>query len=121
MGALRLVARREIDAYLPETFPTNHAALMLLASLAADQRLSTRGWVDAAREFRDLMCQRGLTPDEAARRQLDLRKTMPAEAFVPEGFSVTGFLTMVSRSMAWPKALRRKAARALDAIPIRRG
>jgi hypothetical protein len=114
MGALRLVARREIDAYLPETFPTNHAALMLLASLAADQRLSSQGRVNAACEFRELVRQRGMTLDEAARIQLELRNAMPAEAFVPEGFSVTGFLTMVSRSMAWPKALRRKAARALS-------
>jgi hypothetical protein len=57
--------------------------------------------------------QRGVTLKEAARIQLDLRDTMPAEAFVPEGFSVTGFLMMVSRGMAWPKTLRRKAARAL--------
>jgi hypothetical protein len=54
--------------------------------------------------------KRALSSDEAARIQLELRNKMPAEAFVPEGFSVTGFLTMVSRSMAWPKALRRKAS-----------
>jgi hypothetical protein len=121
MGALRLVARRDLDAYLPETPSTNDAALMLLASLAADQRISSRGRVNAACEFAELVRQGGVTLEEAARILLDLRNTMPAEAFVPEGFSVTGFLTMVSCSMAWPKALRRKAARALDAIPIRRG
>jgi hypothetical protein len=38
MGALKLVARREIDASLPETPSTTDPALTLLASLAADQR-----------------------------------------------------------------------------------
>ena len=113
MGALRLVARRELDAYLPETPSTNDAALMLLASLAADQQVSSGGRVNAACEFAETVRQCGLTLNEAARVQKNLRKTMPAEAFVPQGFSVTGFLTMVSRSMAWPKALRRKAAHAL--------
>jgi hypothetical protein len=112
MGALRLVARRDIDAFLPET-PSTDPALMLLASLAADQRVSIRGRVNAACEFTELVRKRGLTLDEADRIQLGLRTTMPAEAFVPECFSVTGFLTMVSRSIAWPKALRRKASRAL--------
>jgi hypothetical protein len=113
MGALRLVAGREIDAFLPETPSTTDPGLTLLASLAADQRVSNRGRVNAACQFRELVRQRGVTLKEAARIQLDLRNTMPAEAFVPEGFSVTGFLMMVSRSMAWPKTLRRKAARAL--------
>jgi hypothetical protein len=112
MGAIRLVARREIDAFLPET-PSTDPALMLLASLAADQRVSIRGRVNAACEFTELVRKRGLTLDEADRIQRDLRTTMPAEAFVPQGFSVTRFLTMVSRSIAWPKALRRKASRAL--------
>ena len=113
MGALRLVAQREIEAYPPDTPSTDDAALMLLASLAADQRVHGRGRVDAACQFTKLVRQRGLTLDEAAQIQLDMRKTMPAEALVPEGFSVTRFLTMVSCSTAWPKTLRRKATRAL--------
>ena len=113
MGALKLVARREIEAFLPETPSTTDPALTLLASLAADQRVSSRGRVNAACEFTELVRQRGLTLDEAARVQLNLRNTMPAEALVPEGFSVKGFLTMVSRSMAWPKTLRRKTSLAL--------
>jgi hypothetical protein len=120
MAALRLVARREPNVYLPETPPTNDAALMLLASLAGDQRVSNRGRVSAVCQFRELVRQRGVTLEEAARIHLDLRNKMPADAFVPEGFSVTGFLTMVSRSMAWPKALRRRASRALGVPPIRR-
>lgn len=113
-GALKLVARSEIDASLPETpSSSDPTTLTLLASLAADQRVSSRGRGNAACEFTELLRKRGLTWDEAARIQLDLRNTMPAEAFVPEGFSVTGFLMMVSRNMAWPKALRRKAARTL--------
>jgi hypothetical protein len=113
MGALRLVARREIDASPPETPSIADPALMLLASLAGDQRVSSRGRFNAACEFTELVRKRRLTLDEAARIQLELRNKMPVEAFVPEGFNVTGFLTMVSRSVAWPKAPRRKASRAL--------
>jgi hypothetical protein len=110
---VRIPSSHELDVYLPETPSTTDPVLTLLASLAADQRVSNRGRVNAACQFRELVRQRGVTLKEAARIQLDLRNTMPAEAFVPEGFSVTGFLTMVSRNIAWPKALRRKASRSL--------